>query len=127
MPATTLSQARTDLDAQIDRTADELAETIKSLRKQRRAAMRAGDGRQARRANTALLSCNDALATLVRGKIKRMDSADEVQALIAGFKAVTADLKAARRDIQETKAFIDKAVKIVKVLSKVAKKALTLV
>lgn len=127
MPATTLSQARAALDAQIDRTADEIAEMIKALRKQRRTAMKAGDRTQARRANKALLSYNDSLATLVRGKIKAMDSANDVQALIAGFKAVTADLKEARKSIQETKAFIDKAIKIVKVVEKVAKKALTLV
>lgn len=125
MPATTLTRARESLDTQIERTADEVVEVIKSLRKQRRAAMRAGDRRLAGRANRALLSYNDALADLIRGKTKRIDSADEVRALIDGFKAVTADLKAARREIREAKAFVDKAAKVVKGLGKVARKAIT--
>ena len=57
-------------------------------------------------------------------KAKKLDNAKEIQALVAGFKKATADLKAARKDIEDTKATIEKVTKVVKVIAKIAKKAL---
>ncbi len=85
----------------LDVSEDKVGAVLKDLRLRRRAQRRAGNADGAEETLGHLDNARAVYDTIIRAKIKAIENSDEVNNILADFKAVNAEVQQARDDIKD--------------------------